>query len=809
MSKKFKNRRPTSNPYANPPSSENISEGSAIGVPDTIAWGDMMISKDTSPEMWQEYANRLQAGEKPPGGYPTAPMPLNLLRGGSTPTRGNPTTNSSNLPAKRPALLGVPPGTIREPLFGRNKDGSPKPRPPGMTSEEVAALSAAQERKYNPPQKTTKASSAPRTPPPAPNPSRSLLPPGTIPQTPEKQLLEYQARINSPKFAQLLPRQQETLKSRASALQEQISTSSQLIEREKQQSLQENANPEIQKAKLAVGGQIAGRDKNGNPIIALPQGTQRVGVTEKGIPIYGVPAKGVSTGPAPQSAVKYKEPPEFRANAGANLAKERDILMQDVRQEQAAQMMRGPSKPGAAGLRINEPTATEKLAAFDAKYNPPSERDILLKAARQEQAASKSGSGGAGLTFGPTATEKLAEYDAKYNPPSERDILLKAARQEQAAQKQAASKPGAAGLRLANEPTAMEKLAMFDAKKKGKALGYTGKDLDAYTQKELAIRKSEEEAKRKSEEQTRKTASQIAKDPILNNAIQQGVNRGMSEDEAIKYAKKEIAAWQSKKEPPAFRANAGANFRDMLAENADPEHVKAQLAAGGQIVGRDENGNPKIAMPAGIVKADFLHNGKPVYGVRVSPETPAQTQSKKQPKQNNTPARDILAENADPEHVKAKLQAGGKIIGRDKNGNPEIAMPPGIDVVRAGFANGKPAYGVRVPPKVLAEMQSKNQQQSVALRSANERALQKTPEPRDMYGNKVKLDDMVLTGGIKGNLGKKIDKLSQASNVSGSGSAGTNTSTPTFRVIDGQVRAFGNTGGGGTTEGTEPVTGMR
>jgi hypothetical protein len=206
MSKKFKNRRPTSNPYANPPSSENISEGSAIGVPDTIAWGDMMISKDATPEMWQKYANRLQAGEKPPGGYPTI--------------------DSLNLPAQRPALRGVPPGTIREPLFGRNKDGSPKPRPPGMTSEEVAALSAAQERKYNPPQKTTKASSAPRTPPPAPNPSRSLLPPATIPQTPEKQLLEYQARINSPKFAQLLPRQQETLKSRASALQEQISTKS-------------------------------------------------------------------------------------------------------------------------------------------------------------------------------------------------------------------------------------------------------------------------------------------------------------------------------------------------------------------------------------------------------------------------------------------------------------------------------------------------------------------------------------------------------------------------------------------------------
>lgn len=722
MSKKFKNRRPTSNPYANPPSSENISKGSAIGVPDTIAWGDMMISKDATPEVWQEYANRLQAGEKPPGGYPTA--------------------NTSNLPAQRPALRGVPEGTIREPLFGRNKDGSPKPRPPGMTSEEVAALSAAQERKYNPPQKTTKASSAksaknaemtrdfydkaiPRTPPPAPNPSRSLLPPGTIPQTPEKQLLEYQARINSPKFAQLLPRQQETLKSRASALQEQISTNStaprpvpllpRVPEQEWKPSLQEGmeihrrANMGDSRAK----DQLTRIKPENDPVIAAAnkgdinarnqvQGDARsflkpLSQTNPGQYSEPAPSPEKKAGtligakfsryspegdPIYDSAPGYSQEivPSKRTTPVANLAKERDILMQAARQEQAAQMMQGPNKPGAAGLRLNEPTAKEKLAQFDAKYNPPSERDILLQAARQEQAASKSG--GAGLRIsGPTATEKLTEYDVQ---------------------------------------------------KKGKSLGYTGKDLDAYTQKELAIRKSEGEAKkqlamRKSEEQTRKTASQIAKDPILNNAIWQGVNRGMSEDEAIKYAKKELAMFkpgQEKtikangpapqsavkyKEPPEFRANAGANWTKEAFDSMNAVNkYRADLA-------QQEN----------------------------------------------------------------MRRAGGIEIGKDEYGNPKYAMP--------------------VPKQAQQQSKTKPETQ-LKLKSA---------PARDMYGNEVKLDDMVLSGGMKGKLGSKQNKLSRASNVSSGGSTGTNTAKPTFRIIDGKVRSFGNTGGGGTTEETEPATGMR
>lgn len=71
-------------------------------------------------------------------------------------------------------LRSVPAGTIREPLFGRNPDGSPKPRPPGITSEEIAALSAAQERQYNPPQKTTKKTSKSTSTKPA------STPPGVI-----------------------------------------------------------------------------------------------------------------------------------------------------------------------------------------------------------------------------------------------------------------------------------------------------------------------------------------------------------------------------------------------------------------------------------------------------------------------------------------------------------------------------------------------------------------------------------------------------------------------------------------------------
>jgi hypothetical protein len=137
MSRQFKNRKAV-DPYG-----KDYSQ-----IPDEIQWGDMMISKEANPQAWEQYANKIKAGQKSPKGYPT-----------------------QSPPTQRRPLRTVPEGTIREPLFGRNPDGSPKPRPRGMDSEEVAALAAAQERKYNPPQKATKktsnsASAKPaRTPP--------------------------------------------------------------------------------------------------------------------------------------------------------------------------------------------------------------------------------------------------------------------------------------------------------------------------------------------------------------------------------------------------------------------------------------------------------------------------------------------------------------------------------------------------------------------------------------------------------------------------------------------------------------------
>lgn len=128
-------------------SSGNPKHRPPVEVPETLFWGDMAISKSATPEIWEKYAEKMRNGERPPKGGMVAP------------------------PKEPPkALKGVPEGTIiREPLFGRNPDGSPKPRPKGMDAAEVLALAETQERKYNPPQKATPATANKRAEPmPAP-----------------------------------------------------------------------------------------------------------------------------------------------------------------------------------------------------------------------------------------------------------------------------------------------------------------------------------------------------------------------------------------------------------------------------------------------------------------------------------------------------------------------------------------------------------------------------------------------------------------------------------------------------------------
>lgn len=227
MSRQYKNRKAV-NPYG-----KDYSQ-----IPNTIQWGDMMISKDATPEIWEQYAAKIKAGEESPEPYrntmrqqrrdreliergladdetklrysynialdnkenadrllriktledarrefPDRPdNQLQQILDSTNKDRkyleadarkyagGFPTYEEWKMQAEadekdhqrrkqaaqQQPLRGVPEGTIREPLFGRNPDGSPKARPAGMDSDEVLALAAAQERKYNPPQKTAK-----------------------------------------------------------------------------------------------------------------------------------------------------------------------------------------------------------------------------------------------------------------------------------------------------------------------------------------------------------------------------------------------------------------------------------------------------------------------------------------------------------------------------------------------------------------------------------------------------------------------------------------------------------------------------
>jgi len=246
MSRQFKNRKAV-DPYG-----KDYSQ-----IPNDIQWGDMMISKDATPEAWERYAAKIKAGEESPKPYRNSMrqrtdreliergladneaklrysynsalqkkesserlLRINTLEdarrefpnrpddelrqildttnktrkyleadakkyaatGGGFPTyeewkiqaETGEKEHQRRMQAQTQPLRSVPEGTIREPLFGRNPDGSPKPRPPGMDSEEVAALAAAQERKYNPPQKATKKTASSTSAKPA------STPPGVI-----------------------------------------------------------------------------------------------------------------------------------------------------------------------------------------------------------------------------------------------------------------------------------------------------------------------------------------------------------------------------------------------------------------------------------------------------------------------------------------------------------------------------------------------------------------------------------------------------------------------------------------------------
>ncbi len=246
MSRQFKNRKAV-DPYG-----KDYSQ-----IPSTIQWGDMMISKDATPEIWEKYAEKIRAGEESPQPYRNSMrqrtdreliergladneaklrysynaalqkkesserlLRINTLEdarrefpnrpddelrqildttsktrkyleadakkyaatGGGFPTyeewkiqaEAEEKEHQRRMQAQPQPLRSVPAGTIREPLFGRNPDGSPKPRPPGMDSEQVLALAQAQERQYNPPQKTTKKTSK------ATSAKTASTPPGVI-----------------------------------------------------------------------------------------------------------------------------------------------------------------------------------------------------------------------------------------------------------------------------------------------------------------------------------------------------------------------------------------------------------------------------------------------------------------------------------------------------------------------------------------------------------------------------------------------------------------------------------------------------
>ena len=246
MSRQFKNRKAV-DPYG-----KDYSQ-----IPDEIQWGDMMISKDATPEAWERYAAKIKAGEESPKPYRNSMrqrtdreliergladneaklrysynsalqkkesnerlLKINTLEdarrefpnrpddelqqilattnktrkyleadakkyaatGGGFPTyeewkiqaEAGEKEHQRRMQAQTQPLRSVPEGTIREPLFGRNPDGSPKPRPKEMDAAEVLALAQEQERKYNPPQKATKKTASSTSAKPA------STPPGVI-----------------------------------------------------------------------------------------------------------------------------------------------------------------------------------------------------------------------------------------------------------------------------------------------------------------------------------------------------------------------------------------------------------------------------------------------------------------------------------------------------------------------------------------------------------------------------------------------------------------------------------------------------